>query len=346
MPEPFRVSPLPHDAANLAAALALHDAAHALEVAWLDGYRLPRLWRTVDDIVSSPLQILAAWDAAGTLCGLLTLGRYKDGRADIARTLVHPQRLGEGWAGRLLAVALQHEQAATVMTAAANRAAVRCYQKAGFVESKRFAAPDGLPLLRLAWTRDDSPLPLSLGDDGWVAEAQRLPSPNCDDYPAPAATPLLVVHNISLPPYRYGGSGVAELFTNTLNPAAHPFYAEIAHLRVSCHFFIRRDGSLLQFVPVHRRAWHAGASQWQGRERCNDFSLGVELEGCDFEPFAHAQYRTLTALAQLLQAQCGVQAITGHEHIAPGRKTDPGPYFDWARLSAALGRPLPENGAG
>jgi AmpD protein len=342
MPVPFCVSPLPHDAANLAAALALHDAAHALEVGWLDGYRLPRLWRSVDDIKTSPLQILAAWDEAGTLCGLLTLGRYKDGRAEIARTLVHPQRLGEGWAGRLLTAALQHEQGATVMTAAANQAAVRCYQKAGFVESKRFAAPDGLPLLRLSWVRDDSPLPLSLGSDGWVDQAQQIASPNCDDYPEPAATPLLVVHNISLPPYRYGGSGVAELFTNTLDPAAHPFYAEIAHLRVSCHFFIRRDGSLLQFVPVHRRAWHAGASQWQGRERCNDFALGVELEGCDVEPFAHAQYRMLTALAQLLQARCGVQAITGHEHIAPGRKTDPGPYFDWARLSAALGRGLPD----
>ena len=332
MPEPFRVSPLPHDAANLAAALALHDAAHALEVAWLDGYRLPRLWRTVDDIVSSPLQILAAWDEAGTLCGLLTLGRYKDGRADIARTLVHPQRLGEGWAGRLLTVALQHEQAATVMTAAANRAAVRCYQKAGFVESKRFAAPDGLPLLRLAWTRDDSPLPLSLGDDGWVNEAQHLPSPNCDDYPAPAATPLLVVHNISLPPYRYGGSGVAELFTNTLDPAAHPFYAEIAHLRVSCHFFIRRDGSLVQFVPVHRRAWHAGASQWQGRERCNDFSIGVELEGCDELPFEAAQYASLNRLVAMLRERYPSLSAVGHSDIAPGRKTDPGPCFDWSRL--------------
>ncbi|WP_369800108.1 1,6-anhydro-N-acetylmuramyl-L-alanine amidase AmpD [Vogesella sp. LIG4] len=184
---------------------------------------------------------------------------------------------------------------------------------------------------------------MQLDADGWVCEAEKLPSPNCDDFAAPAATPLLVIHNISLPPYQYGGPGVPQLFSNSLDPDEHPYYATIAGLRVSCHFFIRRDGSLLQFVPTSRRAWHAGVSQWHGRERCNDFSLGIEMEGCDYEPFCHAQYRTLAALAALLQRDCGVTAITGHEFIAPGRKSDPGPYFDWARLSASIGRVLPEN---
>ena len=343
MTVPFHVCPLPRDAANLDAALALHDAAHALEVAWLQGYPLPRLWQGVADIAAESRQLLAAYDEAGVLCGLLLASMQPDGAIDIVRTLVSPQRLGEGWAGRLLTAALTPVARATVMTAAANRAALRCYRKAGFSVVREFAAPDGLPLVALAWQRDDSPLPLQLDADGWVLEAQKLPSPNCDAYAEPCATPLLVIHNISLPPYQYGGPGVPQLFSNSLDPQEHPYYAAIAGLRVSCHFFIRRDGSLLQFVPTTRRAWHAGVSQWRGRERCNDFSLGIELEGCDFEPFSHAQYRTLAALAALLQRDCGVTAITGHEHIAPGRKTDPGPYFDWARLSASVGRVLPEN---
>nr|WP_174872928.1 1,6-anhydro-N-acetylmuramyl-L-alanine amidase AmpD [Vogesella oryzae] len=343
MTVPFKVCPLPRDAANLAAALALHDAAHALEVAWLDGYPLPRLWPDAAAIAGDTRTVLAAYDEAGTLCGLLVAARSEDGTVDIVRTLVAPARLGEGWAGRLLTALLAGERAATVMSASGNYAALRCYRKAGFRRECELAAPDGLLLTRLRWQRDDSPLQLTLDDSGWVNEAEWLPSPNCDEYAPPAATPLLVVHNISLPPYQYGGDGVQQLFSNTLDPDEHPYYAGIAGLRVSSHFFIRRDGRLLQFVPTTRRAWHAGVSQWRGRERCNDFALGVELEGCDFEPFTHAQYRTLTALAQLLQHDCGVQAITGHEHIAPGRKTDPGPYFDWARLSAALGRTLPEN---
>lgn len=347
MTVPFHVCPLPRDAANLDAALALHAAAHALEVAWLGGYPLPCLWPDAAAIAADSRQILAAYDDAGVLCGLLVSSEQPDGGVNIERTLVLPQRLGEGWAGRLLTAALAPVAHARVMSAAANRAAIRCYHKAGFRVVREFAAPDGLPLLALAWQRDDSLLALQLDADGWVVQAEKQPSPNCDVYPdqcnAAAATPLLVIHNISLPPYQYGGPGVQQLFTNSLDPQAHPYYAGIAGLRVSCHFFIRRDGSLLQFVPTSRRAWHAGASQWRGRERCNDFSLGIELEGCDFEPFSHAQYRTLLALAALLQRDCGVVAITGHEHIAPGRKTDPGPYFDWARLSAGIGRALPEN---
>lgn len=177
---------------------------------------------------------------------------------------------------------------------------------------------------------------LTLDASGWVREARQIASPNCDDYPQGALPTLLVIHNISLPPFQYGGNGIIELFTNTLNPNEHPFYAEIAQLRVSSHFLIRRDGELIQFVPVSRRAWHAGASNWQGRERCNDFSLGIELEGCDHEPFEEAQYRRLFELAALLKAELPLAAVTGHSDIAPGRKTDPGPYFDWPRVRQAL----------
>ena len=339
---PFLVSDLGRDdAANLVAVLALHDAAHALECLWLGSYPLPRLWHDVAELAASPLRILVVHDEAQGLCGLLALGRTESGVADIVRLLVLPQRLGEGWGGRLLTALLAEEQAATVMTAAANVAALRCYEKAGFCQAEAFSAPDGLPLVRLSWLRDDSPLALTLDADGWVNEAQKQPSPNVNTYPQ-EAVPLLLIHNISLPPYQYGGDGVMRLFGNTLDADAHPYYAGIAHLRVSCHFFIRRDGSLWQFAATRQRAWHAGVSQWRGRAQCNDFSLGVEMEGCDFEPFCHAQYRTLTALVSLLQRECGITAISGHEQVAPGRKTDPGPYFDWARLAASVGRPLPE----
>jgi AmpD protein len=178
---------------------------------------------------------------------------------------------------------------------------------------------------------------LKLDAAGWVVPARHIASPNCDARPDGALPELLVVHNISLPPFQYGGNGIVELFTNTLNPDEHPYYAEIAHLRVSAHFLIRRDGELIQFVPVAERAWHAGVSSWQGRERCNDFSVGVELEGCDHEPFEEAQYQRLIELAQLLKRELPLNAITGHSDIAPGRKTDPGPYFDWARVNQALG---------
>lgn len=175
-----------------------------------------------------------------------------------------------------------------------------------------------------------------LSEDGWVSAARAVVSPNCNDRPQGLPVELLVIHNISLPPGEFGGSGVEALFTNHLDPSAHPFYAGIAHLRVSAHFFIRRDGELVQFVPVFRRAWHAGVSSWQGREGCNDFSLGIELEGTDFEPFTDRQYDVLAALTRLLQGHFPLSGIAGHSEIAPGRKTDPGPHFDWARYRAML----------
>ena len=177
---------------------------------------------------------------------------------------------------------------------------------------------------------------LPLWQNGWYRSAQKIESPNSDARPGDVVIDLIVLHAISLPPGEYGGDGVAALFTNRLDPAAHPYYAEIAGLKVSAHFFIRRDGQLIQFVPVTARAWHAGVSIWEGRERCNDFSLGVELEGDDDTPFAPAQYATLQTLLQALTLALPIRALTSHSHVAPGRKTDPGPHFDWARLRAVL----------
>ncbi len=173
---------------------------------------------------------------------------------------------------------------------------------------------------------------------GWLDAARCIPSPNCDARPPGCAVTLAVIHNISLPPGRYGGNGVTELFTNRLDPDAHPYYRDIHRLRVSAHFFIRRDGELVQFVPCTARAWHAGVSQWRGRERCNDFSVGIELEGSDEDAYTGAQYRVLQRLLEALRAAYPIMEVVGHSDIAPGRKTDPGPYFDWARLNPA--RPL------
>ena len=159
-----------------------------------------------------------------------------------------------------------------------------------------------------------------------------VPSPNCDARPADARIELIVVHNISLPPREFGGPGIIDLFLNRLDAAAHPYYAGIAHLRVSAHFLIRRDGELLQFVPCLLRAWHAGVSSWRGRERCNDFSLGIELEGADDMPYEDAQYERLRALISALCACYPITAITGHADIAPGRKTDPGAAFEWKKI--------------
>jgi AmpD protein len=148
------------------------------------------------------------------------------------------------------------------------------------------------------------------------------------------AIELLVVHAISLPPGEFGGPGIATLFTNRLDPSAHPYYASVADLKVSAHFLIRRDGETIQFVPCAKRAWHAGASNWCGRSRCNDFSIGIELEGCDEVPFEAAQYDALAALARALRGRYPIADIVGHSDIAPGRKSDPGPHFDWARFRA------------
>ena len=163
-----------------------------------------------------------------------------------------------------------------------------------------------------------------------------IESPNQDERPGGEEPTLLVVHSISLPPGEYGGDAIERFFTNCLDPAAHPYFREIGHLKVSSHFLVRRDGGLVQFVPTDRRAWHAGVSRWRGRERCNDFSIGVELEGLDDAPFADVQYAALIQLVRTLRARHPLRDIAAHSDIAPGRKTDPGALFDWPRVLAAL----------
>jgi len=173
---------------------------------------------------------------------------------------------------------------------------------------------------------------------GLLNGARQVPSPNCDDRPQIDAD-LIVVHGISLPPGDFGGPWIDQLFTNRLPADAHPFFAEIAGRQVSSHLLIRRDGEVVQYVPFHRRAWHAGVSSYQGRERCNDFSIGIELEGTDEIAYEPAQYRVLSGVIwQLLAAYPALSAarIAGHSDIAPGRKTDPGPTFDWVRLRAMM----------
>jgi AmpD protein len=161
-------------------------------------------------------------------------------------------------------------------------------------------------------------------------------SPHCDDRPEGAVVSLLVIHNISLPPGEYGGDWIDDLFMGRLDPQAHPYLRDIAGLRVSAHYLIRRDGTLIQYVEPQKRAWHAGVSRWNGRERCNDFSIGVELEGSDDVPFAEPQYEALAGLTKFLFERFGPLDIAGHSDIAPDRKTDPGPWFDWPRYRAAI----------
>ena len=186
------------------------------------------------------------------------------------------------------------------------------------------AAPDRGPLVDAA---------------GWYAGARRVPSPNCDDRPAGVVADLVVLHGISLPPGEFGGPWIDALFTNALPPDHHPYFAGVAPLRVSAHALVRRDGEVVQYVPFQRRAWHAGVSSWQGRERCNDYSVGIELEGTDSTPYEPAQY---TALARLLAAlmraipSLSPQRMVGHSDVAPGRKTDPGLSFDWPLLRTRL----------
>jgi AmpD protein len=177
---------------------------------------------------------------------------------------------------------------------------------------------------------------LTIDPRGVASLARQVRSPNCDDRPPGAAVSLVVVHNISLPPGEFGGRDIERLFTNRLDPHAHPAYAAMADLRVSAHFLIRRDGTLVQFVACVRRAWHAGASRWNGRMRCNDFSIGVELEGTDETPYTAAQYRVLARLVKALRRRYPIRDLAGHSDIAPGRKTDPGPAFDWTRLRRML----------
>jgi AmpD protein len=179
---------------------------------------------------------------------------------------------------------------------------------------------------------------MTLDPEGLLQGARYVASPNCDERPPGTAITLLVVHSISLPPGEYGGDAIERLFTNRLDPAAHPYFREIAGLELSSHFLIRRDGELLQFVPVQRRAWHAGASCWRGRSRCNDFSIGVELEGLEESAFADIQYARLNELVRALRGRLPLSDVAAHSDVAPGRKTDPGAHFAWARLLSDLAR--------
>lgn len=172
--------------------------------------------------------------------------------------------------------------------------------------------------------------------DGWCRAAYCDPSPNFDERPDGIDISLLIIHNISLPLGCFGTSCVADLFCNRLNFDAHPSFKELRGVRVSAHFLIGRDGALTQFVSTKARAWHAGASSFGGRQRCNDFSIGIEVEGTDSEPFTGAQYQALTGLTVGLRQAHPLTDVTGHEHVAPGRKTDPGPLFDWAAYRNAF----------
>jgi AmpD protein len=173
---------------------------------------------------------------------------------------------------------------------------------------------------------------------GRVSGVRYVNSPNHDRRPPGTVIDLLVIHNISLPPGEFCGSAIIQLFTNTLDTTAHPYYAQLRDLKVSSHFLIRRNGEIIQFVRCNQRAWHAGVSSWRGRERCNDFSIGVELEGSDEAPFAAAQYQVLAKLTRRLCRTYPIRSIVGHSDIAPQRKTDPGPCFDWAHYRRLLGQ--------
>jgi len=167
---------------------------------------------------------------------------------------------------------------------------------------------------------------------GMLNFAEFIPSPNYDERPSNSVINLLVIHNISLPPLQFEGQAVVEFFTNRLNYKAHPFYEQLTHLKVSAHLFIRRNGHCIQFVPFHYRAWHAGESSFKGQTKCNNFSIGIELEGADDIPYTNAQYEQLCIIASVLMKtypEITIERIVGHQTIAPERKTDPGPSFDW-----------------
>ncbi|CDG81391.1 1,6-anhydro-N-acetylmuramyl-L-alanine amidase AmpD [Janthinobacterium agaricidamnosum] len=178
--------------------------------------------------------------------------------------------------------------------------------------------------------------PLTINPDGWCDGASRYDSPYFDARPDGAVVDLLVIHNVSLPGGQFGGPHVSDLFTGRLDYNADPSFASLRHLEVSAHFFIRRDGRIVQYVSAHQRAWHAGVSVFRGRPHCNGYSIGIEMEGSDFVPFEPSQYRALAALTAALQAVYPLQQVCGHEHVAPGRKTDPGPFFDWPLYEKTL----------
>lgn len=172
--------------------------------------------------------------------------------------------------------------------------------------------------------------------EGWLQPARHCPSPNWNQRPANAIIDLIVIHNISLPPGQFGGPFIDQLFSNQLDRTAHPYFEQIADLEVSSHLLIRRDGSLTQYVPLHLRAWHAGRSCFQGRDNCNDFSIGIELEGTDEQPYTEAQYQQLAQVIRCCQSSLGKMQLAGHCDIAPQRKTDPGPAFNWDYLHKLL----------
>ncbi len=185
-----------------------------------------------------------------------------------------------------------------------------------------------------AWPRQASPEP---GD--WLPGIRRVPSPNWDERPPGTLVDLLVIHGISLPPGQFGGPWIEDLFLNRLDSSAHPFFRDIAYQPVSAHFLIRRDGEATQYVALSRRAWHAGRSCFQGREACNDFSIGIELEGTDDVPYEPAQYQVLAGMTQAIRERypaVAAKRIIGHSSISPGRKTDPGPAFDWEHFRRLL----------
>jgi len=173
---------------------------------------------------------------------------------------------------------------------------------------------------------------------GWFSGVRRIGSPNHDWRPPGSAITLLVIHNISLPPGEFGGDAIVRLFTNTLDTEEHPYYAQLRGMKVSAHFLVRRNGAIIQFVACGKRAWHAGVSSWRGRGRCNDFSIGIELEGDDYQPFTSAQYAALIRLTRRLCRAYPISGIAGHSDIAPQRKTDPGPHFEWAHYLGSLDR--------
>jgi AmpD protein len=171
---------------------------------------------------------------------------------------------------------------------------------------------------------------------GWLSGVRRVASPNHDARPPETPIELLVIHSISLPPNEYGGDAIERFFTNALDHSEHPYFEQLKGVRVSSHFLVRRDGQVIQFVACNKRAWHAGLSTWRGRTCCNDFSIGIELEGSDFEPFTERQYAALTRLTRRLKRAYPIRDITGHSDIAPERKTDPGPHFDWDKFLLRL----------
>jgi AmpD protein len=174
---------------------------------------------------------------------------------------------------------------------------------------------------------------------GWLNTAKQLESPNADLRPDPQDISLLVIHNISLPPEQFGGPYIEQLFSNKLDPKDHPYFRDIYTLKVSSHLLIDRDGNITQFVPLNKRAWHAGVSEFQGRQRCNDFSIGIELEGADHIPYTHNQYSALAEVTLDIIGQYPMitqKTIVGHSDIAPGRKTDPGEAFDWNRYRCLI----------